>query len=124
VLREKTGPARDRSTPPGAGGSARLERRLRAEDAIPARLDLHGCDRGVALERLRAFLGEVARCSPPPELVLVIHGKGERVLARTVRDALDADPRVAEHVAAPRRLGGEGARVARIRLRGGGSRRR
>ena len=29
--------------------------------------------------------------------------------------ALDADPRVAEHVVAPRRLGGEGARVARLR---------
>jgi DNA-nicking Smr family endonuclease len=65
---------------------------------------------------LRGFLGEVTRRSPPPELVLVIHGKGERILAHAVRELLEADPRVAEHLPAPRQLGGEGARVVRLRI--------
>ncbi|HVS15124.1 MAG TPA: Smr/MutS family protein [Thermoanaerobaculia bacterium] len=120
MLGEKAGSAEASRT---TTGPPRLERRLRRETAIPARLDLHGCDRNDAVERLRGFLREVARRRPAPELVLVIHGKGARVLARAVRDVLDADPRVAEHVQAPRRLGGEGARVARLRSPAQGSRR-
>ena len=115
VLRAKAGTESPSTPPAEAGRRPRLGRRLRAQPEVDERIDLHGCDRAAAGERLGAFLGELARRGSPPELVLVIHGKGERVLARAVRDALDADPRVAEHVVAPRRLGGEGARVARLR---------
>lgn len=91
----------------------RLSRRLRAGEDVSERLDLHGLDRSAAIEKLQRFM----RAAHPGELLLVIHGKGSGVLAHAVREALDRHPQVAEHVPAPARLGGAGARVVRLRSR-------
>jgi len=82
--------------------------------AIPsyATIDLHGCDRERALRRLRAFLARTAT-----EVVLVIHGRGEGILAATARGELERHPAVLEHRPAPPALGGAGARLARLRRR-------
>ena len=92
---------------------ARLGRRLRAGEEVALRVDLHGLERAAALGALARFVRE----APSGALALVIHGKGQGILARAVREALDRSPRVAEHVEAPVRLGGRGARVIRLRTR-------
>ncbi|HVS66277.1 MAG TPA: Smr/MutS family protein [Thermoanaerobaculia bacterium] len=105
---ERGGPRRGPSK-----GPPRLDRRLRAGEDVSRRVDLHGLARSAAIEKLQRFL----RAGRPGELLLVIHGKGSGVLAQAVREALDRHPQVAEHVPAPPRLGGAGARIVRLRSR-------
>jgi DNA mismatch repair protein MutS2 len=45
----------------------------------------------------------------------VVHGRGEQILAGVVARFLDRHPRVREHVEAPPRWGGAGARLVRLR---------
>ncbi len=93
---------------------ARFARKVQRGEVEPQNvLDLHGDDRTRALARTRAFLDAEARART--EIVLVVHGKGSGVLAGEVLRLLDEHPLVVEHVVAPRALGGEGARVARLR---------
>jgi DNA-nicking Smr family endonuclease len=100
-------PDEARSTARGA----RFARRVARSEVDPeAVLDLHGLDRETAAARLRRFLSD-ARA----ETVLVVHGRGEGILAAVAIDQLDRHPRVAEHVVAPGRWGGAGARLARLR---------
>jgi DNA-nicking Smr family endonuclease len=86
---------------------------LRRGEVDPAaRLDLHGLREEVAIDRLRRLLS-----ASSGEVVLVIHGKGAGILRAAVIAELDRHPRVAEHVVAPRAMGGAGARLARLRGR-------
>ena len=98
--------------------SARFEKRVaRGEADEAARLDLHGYDRGEAAARLRRFLATVE-----VDVVLIVHGRGAGILRAAAIEVLDHHPRVAEHRSAPRHLGGEGARLARLRRRATDSR--
>lgn len=93
---------------------ARFARRVQKGEVEPANvLDLHGDDRTRALQRTSVFLDAEARART--EVVLVVHGKGSGVLAGEVLRLLDEHPLVVEHVVAPRALGGDGARVVRLR---------
>lgn len=93
----------------------RFDKRLRQDGFQPdAVLDLHGLSRRVACDRLTEF---VAACEAEGrETALIVHGKGAGVLGPMVAECLDLDTRVIEHQVAPGRLGGEGARVARLRV--------
>lgn len=92
---------------------ARFDKRLARGEVEPAAtLDLHGLDREEATARLRSFLS-----AAPGEAVLIIHGRGLRILEAATIAELDRHPRVAEHLPAPRALGGHGARLVRLRDR-------
>jgi DNA-nicking Smr family endonuclease len=93
-----------------AAPSPRRARR-RSEEEPPSALDLHGCDRVTAVERLTRFLA----ARPPGTTALVVHGRGEQILAGVVTRFLDRHPRVLDHAEAPRRWGGAGARLVRLR---------
>jgi DNA-nicking Smr family endonuclease len=90
---------------------ARFDKRVaRGEIEPDTTIDLHGLDRDQAAERLRRFLSTTAATE-----ILVIHGRGAGIVRAAAVTELDRHPRVAEHVPAPRRLGGEGARLVRMR---------
>ena len=90
---------------------ARFARRVARDEVEPAAvLDLHGLDRATATDRLRRFLS-----TAPGEAVLVVHGRGLGILEAAAVAELDRHPRVGEHLPAPGRLGGSGARLARLR---------
>lgn len=109
VREQKPGAAKGQSRT-----AARFARRVGRGEIVPqADLDLHGLDRETARDRVRTFLSESARRGV--EVVAVIHGKGERVLAEMTRRELDDHAAVVEHIEAPAALGGTGARVARLR---------
>jgi DNA-nicking Smr family endonuclease len=92
---------------------ARFARRISRGDFEPAAsIDLHGLDREQASTRLRSFLS-----SASGEAVLVIHGRGEGIVRAAAIAELERHPRVAEHLSAPRQLGGDGARLVRLRRR-------
>jgi DNA-nicking Smr family endonuclease len=90
---------------------ARFAKRVTRGEVEPAAaVDLHGLDRDQASARLRRFLSTAAG-----ETVLVIHGRGAGIVRAAALAELDRHPRVAEHLTAPRHLGGEGARLVRLR---------
>jgi DNA-nicking Smr family endonuclease len=94
-----------------AGRRARFAKRVARGEVEPAAsIDLHGLDREEAAARLRRFLS-----SAPGEAVLVIHGRSGGIVRAAAIAELERHPRVAEHVTAPRHLGGDGARLARLR---------
>jgi DNA-nicking Smr family endonuclease len=94
--------------------AARFARRVARGEVEPANtLDLHGDSRSKALSRTKAFLEAEFRART--EVLLVVHGRGTGALAEEVAGLLNEHPAVAEHVAAPLSLGGEGARVVRLR---------
>lgn len=97
-----------------SAADARFARRVQRGEVAPANtIDLHGDDRTRALERTRIFLEAEARART--EVVLVVHGKGQGILSAEVWRLLDEHPLVVEHLPAPKPLGGEGARVVRLR---------
>jgi DNA-nicking Smr family endonuclease len=109
VLKAKAEPP----TKPPSRHVARLGKRLsRGEREPEAVLDLHGLDRRAAIAELDRFLREQRRAGAT--ILLVVHGKGTEVLARAVGERLESHPAVAEHLRAPARLGGGGARVVRL----------
>ena len=90
---------------------ARFTKRVTRGEVEPAAsIDLHGLDRDEAATRLRRFLS-----SAPGEAVLVIHGRGGGIVRAAAIAELERHPRVAEHLGAPRHLGGDGARLVRLR---------
>ena len=96
--------------------SRRLERRMRKRGFQPEdRIDLHGLDRRAARIALERFL--TGSRASGVEILLVIHGKGRRILKQEVCSQLDRASFVVEHLSAPKRLGGGGARVVRLRRR-------
>jgi hypothetical protein len=100
-----------RARPPSrAARTTRAPARAR-ENTRPPTLDLHGCDRITALDRLARFVAALPRGAE----ALVVHGRGERILAAAVAAFLERDARVLEHKEAPRRWGGSGARLVRMR---------
>jgi DNA-nicking Smr family endonuclease len=108
--------ARTKAEPEGGATKAarRFARRVARGDIEPGNvLDLHGDDRLRALERLKRFLD--AEAAARTEVVLVVHGKGQGILASEVAAALDEHGQVLEHVEAPAQQGGAGARVVRLR---------
>lgn len=108
ALREKG------SSPAQSNHGARFVRSLERGTVGPtSTIDLHGHDRQQAGLRLASFIAQRS----PAEVVLIIHGKGDGILARLVDEFLDGSNRIAEHLAAPARLGGQGARVARLKGR-------
>lgn len=107
----------DNAFPQRRSAPDRLRRDVRRGGIEPvATLDLHGLDRRTALARVRRFLRTQA--APDPRLVLIVHGRGTEVLAEAVSRELERNRLVAEHFPAPRRLGGAGARVARLKGEG------
>lgn len=105
------------SAAPRKPADARFARRVQKGEVQPENLlDLHGDDRTRALTRTRVFLE--AEAGARTEVVLVVHGKGAGVLASEVVRLLDEHPLVVEHLVAPRELGGDGARVVRLKKRG------
>lgn len=109
---ERLKPANAAERKPAA--DARFARRVQKGEIEPQNvLDLHGDDRVTALKRTRVFIEAEAQART--EVVLVVHGKGAGVLASEVTSLLDEHPAVVEHLVAPRALGGEGARVVRLR---------
>ena len=110
---DKEGPDSARRLEPER--QARFAKRVAACDSSPRRsVDLHGLDRDQAAALLRRFLSTAAG-----ETVLVIHGRGAGIVRAAALAELDRHPRVAEHLPAPRHLGGEGARLVRLRLQTG-----
>jgi DNA-nicking Smr family endonuclease len=104
-------PAGDESFDRSPERRARFDKRLARGEVEPgATLDLHGLDREAAMERLRRFISSVS-----VEVVLVIHGRGLGILEAATVAELDRHPRVAEHLPAPGDLGGQGARLVRLR---------
>ena len=94
--------------PAGPRPSARLDR----QKVTPtASIDLHGLRRLDAGRSLRRFLKDGGR----GEVLLVVHGKGSGALRRQVHELVAAHPRIAEWRRAPRRLGGEGAVLVRLK---------
>jgi DNA-nicking Smr family endonuclease len=90
---------------------ARFARRVERGEVEPAAsIDLHGFDRDQATTRLRRFLSTAAG-----EAVLVIHGRGAGIVRAAALAELERHPRVAEHLMAPRHLGGAGAVLVRLR---------
>lgn len=93
---------------------ARFARRVARGEVEPQNvLDLHGDIRTKALARTKAFVE--AEAAARTTVVLVVHGRGTGVLAGEVMRLLDEHPAVVEHLTAPPALGGEGARVVRLR---------
>ncbi len=92
----------------GALSGRRLSKSLESIEP-DGTLDLHGYQGDEAAQELSRFLNAHAK----PSLLLIVHGKGGGVLRRRVHQVLDGESRVAEHLAAPRRLGGDGARLIR-----------
>jgi DNA-nicking Smr family endonuclease len=93
------------------GRPARFAKRVLRGDVEPAAsIDLHGLDRDEAAARLRRFLA-----SAPGEAILVIHGRSGGIVRAAAIAELERHPRVAEHLPAPRRFGGDGARLVRLR---------
>jgi DNA-nicking Smr family endonuclease len=106
----------DKRTDEAAGADAERQARFakrvaRGEVEPEASIDLHGLARDEATARLRRFLST----APVGEAVLVIHGRSGGIVRAATIAELDRHPRVAEHVSAPRHLGGEGARLVRLR---------
>jgi DNA-nicking Smr family endonuclease len=105
------------------GIDRRIVKRLGAGDLpVEARLDLHGLTRGQAAEALGRFLAS-ARAGQRRAL-LVIHGRGLHsgtggpALTQLVRELLSRGEHAAAvlaAVAAPPRLGGEGATLVWLR---------
>ena len=89
----------------------RHRRRAASDNDAPPAIDLHRLDRATALERLARYLA----AQPRGSVVLVVHGRGEMILANAVARFLDLDRSVAEHETAPPRWGGAGARIVRLR---------
>ena len=90
--------------------SRRLDKRRRTAEP-EAVVDLHGLDRRAAVACVRRFIAENRSC----ELLLVVHGKGRGILQERITTFLNAEPCVVEHIVAPQRLGGAGARLVRLR---------
>jgi hypothetical protein len=105
------GSAHPGARPPSRGARKTREPARERETARPPALDLHGCDRLTALDRLARFVAALPRGAE----ALVVHGRGERILAAAVAAFLERDPRILEHQEAPRRWGGSGARLVRMR---------
>ena len=105
----------DKHSDQGAGvhseRQARFSKRVTRGEVEPAAaIDLHRLDRDEAAARLRRFLS-----TAPGEAVLVIHGRSGGIVRAAALAELDRHPRVAEHLSAPRHLGGDGARLVRLR---------
>ncbi|MDR2151286.1 MAG: Smr/MutS family protein [Helicobacteraceae bacterium] len=75
-------------------------------------LDLHGLRAEEALEKLDKFLSDALLAGF--DEAIIIHGVGSGKLARVVREALKAHPRVKEFMQAPANMGGIGATIARF----------
>jgi dsDNA-specific endonuclease/ATPase MutS2 len=105
----------DETVAPGAARRGRFTKRAARGELEPdAKIDLHGLDRDTATARLRSFLSSVGG---EAEVLLVVHGRGEGILAAAAVVELDQHPRVAEHLPAPGKWGGAGARLVRLRRR-------
>jgi DNA-nicking Smr family endonuclease len=103
----------DESRAAAPGRRARFTKRAARGEAEPdAKLDLHGLDREAATARLRSFLSGAPE---EVEVVLIVHGRGLGILEALTLEELDRHPRVAEHLGAPGKWGGAGARLARLR---------
>ncbi|MFZ9888640.1 MAG: Smr/MutS family protein, partial [Myxococcota bacterium] len=114
MTKEDVGRHKPRAAGRPSAADARFARRVQRGEVEPANtLDLHGDDRTRALERTRVFIEAEARART--EVVLVVHGKGQGILSSEVWRLLDEHPLVIEHLSAPRHLGGDGARVVRLR---------
>lgn len=110
------------ATSAGAEASAEREARARRLAAMPpqASIDLHGMNAREAEEALRRFFEDSSRQGL--EKVLVIHGKGnhskgEPVLKRIARKAIETSPWAGRSGEAERAQGGSGALWVAIRAR-------
>jgi DNA mismatch repair protein MutS2 len=76
------------------------------------KLDLHGKRREEALEELDKFLSDALLSGF--EEILVYHGIGAGILARSVREFLKKHPKVLSYSDAPANLGGFGATIIKL----------
>jgi DNA mismatch repair protein MutS2 len=77
-------------------------------------LNLMGASAEEALEEVRSFIAEAQSLKESP--IRILHGKGEGVLRRVVRDFLRNDKRVESYHDAQPYEGGHGVTVAHLRV--------
>jgi DNA-nicking Smr family endonuclease len=116
--REPSSPSVPEPRGPQPAPARLVKRVMRGEEKPAFTLDLHGDSADVATDRLVHFLAEMHERGT--RLLLVIHGKGEGILANRVERVLDDQDCVAHHFTAPSHLGGAGARVIQLRKAGKG----
>ena len=86
------------------GGSSRFAKEL----------NLRGFSVEEAVEEVRGFITEAQAMQESP--VRLLHGKGEGVLRRVIRDYLKSDKRVASFHDAPPNEGGHGVTIAHLKV--------
>ncbi len=98
------------ATPDRRPPSERRERR--PEFAVSTEIDL----RGLRVEEVAARLNPALDAAVVAELpwLRIIHGKGTGALRSVVKELLDGDPRVTEHVSGDAREGGTGVTVVKF----------
>jgi DNA mismatch repair protein MutS2 len=79
---------------------------------VPSELNVIGCSREEALDRLDKFLDEAFLAGFPS--VRIVHGSGKGILRRAVADHLEGHPHVSGFELAPIEQGGAGATIARL----------
>ncbi len=102
------GPGRGK-VPPDEKGSVRVER---ADETVPARLNLVGMRVDDALSRLEPFLNHASLAGLPE--VTIVHGVGSGVLARSVREHLTGHPLIKSFRKGEQQEGGAGVTVASL----------
>jgi DNA mismatch repair protein MutS2 len=77
-------------------------------------LNLRGSSVEEAVEQVRGFIAEAHALKESP--IRLLHGKGEGVLRRVLRDYLKTDKRVESFMDAPPNEGGHGVTIASLRV--------
>ena len=77
-------------------------------------INLRGASVEEAIEEVRGFITEAQAMQETP--IRILHGKGEGVLRRVIRDYLKTDKRVSSFQDAPPNEGGHGVTIAHLRV--------
>ena len=93
---------------PSPGGYSATE-----PEPVEPRLDIRGLERDDALRALDRFLDQMLRQGVPS--AVIVHGKGQGVLRRSIQEHLARHPDVAEFRLGQHTEGGSGATIVRLR---------
>ena len=100
-------------TGPGEGRAVTPVSRVEYEPVAEMSIMVRGMDRESALEEVSRFIDRAVLTGL--QEVQIIHGFGEQILARAVKDALSRDPRVRSHRSGTHMEGGLGVTFATLR---------